>query len=64
ILKEMGFKASLSCWEGVNIVASGNPECLYKMRRSIRKHGQPVSDVLSDAYMRLKKERANSVKTD
>lgn len=32
IIKELGFKASLSCCEGVNII-SKNPDCLYGLKR-------------------------------
>ena len=60
VLKKLEIQASLSCWEGINIVTKGEPECLYAMRRAIRKSGQPVSDVLTGAYLRLKQEKANS----
>lgn len=32
IIKELGFKASLSCEEGINII-SNDPECLYMLKR-------------------------------
>lgn len=32
IIKRLGFKASLSCNEGVNIITK-NPECLYQLKR-------------------------------
>lgn len=32
VIKELGFKASLSCEEGINII-SNNPECLYMLKR-------------------------------
>ena len=35
IIKEMGFKASLSCESGMNTV-SRDPECLYMMKRYLR----------------------------
>jgi len=35
IIKEMGFKASLSCESGMNHI-SRNPECLYMMKRYLR----------------------------
>ncbi|MCL2352711.1 MAG: polysaccharide deacetylase family protein [Firmicutes bacterium] len=62
VLKGLGFRASLSCWEGINTVTKGDADGLFKMRRAIRRSGQPVSDVLSDAYLRMKRERANSVR--
>lgn len=35
-VKEMGFKASLSCAEGVNTVSKGDPESLFLMKRYLR----------------------------
>ena len=32
ILKEMGFKASLSCWAGTSYITK-DPECLYMLKR-------------------------------
>lgn len=32
IIKELGFKASLSCDEGINLI-SKNPDCLYQLKR-------------------------------
>lgn len=32
IIKKLGFKASLSCNEGVNVITK-NPECLYQLKR-------------------------------
>lgn len=32
IIKELGFKASLSCNEGINLI-SKNPDCLYNLKR-------------------------------
>lgn len=32
IVKELGFKASLSCGEGINIITK-DPECLYQLKR-------------------------------
>ncbi len=45
ILQRLGFKATLGCAEGVNKLSSEN-ECLYNMKRYIRPHGKPVSDIL------------------
>ena len=36
LLKKLGFKASLSCKDGVNHITK-NPECLYELRRYDRK---------------------------
>ena len=45
VIKDMGFKASLSCEEGINIL-DGNPERLYMMKRCIRTPGRSVEDIL------------------
>ncbi len=39
ILKDMGFKASLSCYEGVNKLKVGDTESLYQLKRKNRPHG-------------------------
>lgn len=36
VLKEIGFKATLSCTEGVSSIKKGDPECLYKLKRYLR----------------------------
>lgn len=38
IIKEMGFRASLSCQEGMNHITH-DPECLYMLKRYNRRHG-------------------------
>ena len=38
ILKSLGFKASLSCYSGVNYI-SKNAECLYQLKRNNREYG-------------------------
>ena len=39
IIKSMGFKATLSCYEGVAIVQKGKPESLYSLKRILRPCG-------------------------
>ena len=46
VLKELGMKASLSCTEGMNLIKQDQPECLFALKRNIRRHGQPIEDVL------------------
>lgn len=46
ILKEMGFKATLSCASGTNYVTR-DKECLYMMKRYIRPHGKSAEKILS-----------------
>lgn len=36
VLKKIGFKATLSCAEGVSTIKKGEPECLYKLKRHLR----------------------------
>ncbi|NLD19921.1 MAG: polysaccharide deacetylase family protein [Clostridiales bacterium] len=36
VIKEMGFKATLGCTEGVSIIKKGEPQCLYKIKRHLR----------------------------
>lgn len=45
-LKEMGFKASLSCAEGVNLISRGNPEALFLMKRYIRSPARSAESIL------------------
>lgn len=36
IIKDSGFKATLSCTEGVSTIKKGNPESLYRLKRHLR----------------------------
>ena len=36
VLKELGFKATLSCTEGVSTVSKGDPNSLYRLKRHLR----------------------------
>ena len=36
VLKKIGFKATLSCTEGVSTIKKGDPECLYELKRDLR----------------------------
>ncbi len=35
-IKELGFKASLGCEEGINVITKGAPDCLYQIKRYLR----------------------------
>jgi peptidoglycan/xylan/chitin deacetylase (PgdA/CDA1 family) len=48
IIKEMGFKASLSCMYGINKITR-DPECLYDLKRICRSHGVSVEKLLENA---------------
>ena len=36
IVRKIGFKATLSCTEGVSTIKKGDPDCLYKLKRHLR----------------------------
>lgn len=54
ILKKLGFKATLTCKFGVNII-SKNKDCLYEMKRICRTHNQGIEKVLKEAMETIKK---------
>lgn len=46
IIKELGFKVTLTCEERVNTVVR-NPDCLYDLGRYLRTQGRPAEKILS-----------------
>jgi len=46
VLEELGFEATLSCQEGMNRVKQGDPRCLFRLKRSNRPSGKPISVLL------------------
>lgn len=46
VLNELGFSASLSCCEGMNLLKTGEPECLFRIKRNIRPNGRSIESVL------------------
>jgi peptidoglycan/xylan/chitin deacetylase (PgdA/CDA1 family) len=56
IIKNLGFKASLSCDYGINIVIN-DPEMLYGLKRICRSHGVPIKKAIYDAMKTLKFKR-------
>jgi len=48
VLREMGFLATLSCYDGVNTLVRGNPDCLYDLRRYNRPPDRSVEEILQD----------------
>lgn len=36
LIKELGFKATLSCHEGISTIKKGDPDCLYNIKRYLR----------------------------
>lgn len=49
VLKKLGFRATLTCDYGVNLITR-DPECLYRLKRVARPHGQTIEQVLDGAY--------------
>lgn len=48
IIQEIGFRASLSCYSGVNTITK-NPDGLYLLKRLLRPHGKSLSSILTRA---------------
>ncbi len=48
ILKEMGFRATLSCLERENYITPKNPDCLYCLCRYLRDNTRSASDILQN----------------
>lgn len=46
LLKEMGFKATLSCSSGTNVI-NRDKNCLYMLKRYIRPHNTSISEILN-----------------
>lgn len=46
ILKKLGFKATLSCASGINILSVGDPDCLIYMKRNNRTPKQSAESIL------------------
>lgn len=58
VLKKLGFKASLSCDYGVNII-SKNPDDLFCLKRICRSHNRPVGKLIAEAMKTLKLDELN-----
>lgn len=54
IIKNLGFKATLTVTYGVNLITEGNPESLYDLKRICRSHNQGVKKLLKNAMDTLK----------
>jgi peptidoglycan/xylan/chitin deacetylase (PgdA/CDA1 family) len=54
IIKKLGFKATLSCDYGINIITN-NPESLFDLKRICRSHGRPIEKVLTKGFKTIKK---------
>lgn len=47
IIRELGFKATLTCKYGINIL-NKDPNCLYELKRICRAHNQSIEKVLKE----------------
>ena len=56
VLEELGFIASLSCQEGINIIKHGEKSCLLKLNRNNRPSGRSIECVLADIYRDAEKK--------
>lgn len=56
ILKELGFRATLTCNYGVNRI-SRDPDCLYDLKRICRMHGKILSKAIAEGMKTLKYQK-------
>ena len=56
VLEELGFKASLSCHEGINIITYEDTDCLFRLNRNNRPSGRSIERVLEDIYRDAEKK--------
>jgi peptidoglycan/xylan/chitin deacetylase (PgdA/CDA1 family) len=54
VLRELGFRATLTCDFGVNLLTR-DPDCLYGLKRICRSHGADLEALLDQAYETLKR---------
>lgn len=54
ILKDLGFKATLTCNFGINVI-SKDKDCLYELKRICRAHNQSIEKVLTEGMKTIKK---------
>ncbi len=53
VLRELGFRATLTCDFGVNRL-TGDPDCLFGLKRICRSHGADLPSLLAEAAATLK----------
>lgn len=54
ILRKLGFRATLSCRYGVNLLTRTEPDRLFGLKRLCRAHKEPVGRLLDKAYLTIK----------
>ena len=60
VIKNMGFKASLSCDYGINII-SKDPSCLFNLKRVCRSHGVTAKKSIDGAVKTLKYRKTDKL---
>jgi peptidoglycan/xylan/chitin deacetylase (PgdA/CDA1 family) len=53
ILRKLGFRSTLTCDYGVNLVTR-DPECLFRLKRICRSHNHTAESLLEEAYKTIK----------
>ncbi len=53
VLRELGFRATLTCDFGVNMLTD-DPDCLFRLKRICRAHGHGAAELLTEAYRTLR----------
>lgn len=56
VIKELGFKASLGCMEGINTITKGDPDSLYKIKRYLRTPKKSSKDFFTKIESDLKEQ--------
>ncbi|MBP1756844.1 MAG: polysaccharide deacetylase [Firmicutes bacterium] len=54
VIKKLGFKASLSCTFGVNLISKDNPDKLFGLKRICRSHNKSIDNMISEGLKTLK----------
>ncbi len=54
IVKKLGFKATLSCEFGVNLIERNSPESLYSLKRICRSHNNSIKTVIKNGMKTIK----------
>lgn len=54
IIKKLGFKATLSCTYGVNVITANNTDALFGLKRICRSHNQSIQKLIKGGMETLK----------
>ncbi len=60
VLKKLGFKATLSCKYGVNVLRKGDQDALYNLKRVSRLRGKGIEKTLKGGMETLKYQKSTS----